>query len=307
MPQRWRSSSTPRDENAIVRVATLAATQWGVVALWQLMRLGISRATIYRWLSRGYLQQVHPGVFAVGHVALGIEGRLAAALFHAGTGSALSHTTSAWWWGLWPDAPGDIHVSVPSRRRSTPGVVVHARRTCDRAWVRRLPATTVNQTLLDCASMLPLGDVRRCLAEADFQDLLDAREAEAIAGRGRPGSRRLLQALREYLPEIARTRSQLERGFLELCQRFGVEMPEVNVFIEAFLVDAVWRDQRVIVELDGGAAHSSPAQMERDRQRDLVLRAAGYTVLRYTWQMVTREPERVTADLMRTLNARIAT
>ena len=99
------------------------------------------------------------------------------------------------------------------------------------------------------------------------------------------------------MPELARTYSVLEERFLALCERSGIEMPEVNVSIEGMLVDAVWRRQRVAVELDGYQAHGSRAAIERDRTREMALRAAGFSVLRYTWQQVTEEPEQVVADL----------
>ena len=47
--------------------------------------------------------------------------------------------------------------------------------------------------------------------------------------------------------------------------------------IEAFIVDFVCRDKKVIVEVDGGQ-HSESA---KDRVRDEILRTAGYRVLRF--------------------------
>jgi hypothetical protein len=64
-------------------------------------------------VDRRRLQRIHPGVYALGHRALRIEGRLAAALLYAGRGAALSHTTAAWWWGLLDVEPKHIRLSVP--------------------------------------------------------------------------------------------------------------------------------------------------------------------------------------------------
>ena len=77
----------------------------------------------------------------------------------------------------------------------------------------------------------------------------------------------------------------------------GLALPESNVIIGGFEVDAVWRDRRLVVELDGHAAHARPLVAERDRQRELTLRAAGYGVRRYTWLQVTTDPAAVAADL----------
>jgi very-short-patch-repair endonuclease len=74
-------------------------------------------------------------------------------------------------------------------------------------------------------------------------------------------------------------------------------LPEINVKVAGLMVDALWRRERVIVELDGRAAHDSTPAMERDRSRDLRLRAAGHLVVRYTWQQVTATPESVVRDL----------
>jgi hypothetical protein len=146
-----------------------------------------------------------------------------------------------------------------------------------------------------------VADLRRALSEADYRGLLDPAAIECRTGRGRPGAAALRGALALHLPELAGTRSLLERHFLLLVERAGLPIPEVNATVEGLMVDALWRDARVVVELDGHAAHDSRAAAERDRHRDLALRAAGFVVLRYTWQQVAVESARVVADLHRVL------
>jgi very-short-patch-repair endonuclease len=91
---------------------------------------------------------------------------------------------------------------------------------------------------------------------------------------------------------------------LDLCRSHRISLPEVNVLVSGYKVDALWREERVIVELDGRSAHGTEAQMARDRERELTLRAAGYRVLRYSWRQVTREGAALAADLRRALRSR---
>jgi hypothetical protein len=190
-----------------------------------------------------------------------------------------------------------IHATVPGRRLSMPAVRVHHSRRMEATTHRGLPVTTVPRTLLDLASVLPYTQLRRALAEADYRRLLAAADVEAVLGRGRHGSAALRKAFDEHLPELAATRSMLEERFLSLCEQAELPLPEVNSIVCGLEVDAVWREQRVIAELDGHRAHALIAATERDRQRELTLRSAAYRVLRYTWRQVTRYPEEVSADL----------
>ena len=68
-------------------------------------------------------------------------------------------------------------------------------------------------------------------------------------------------------------------------------------------MDAVWHDRKLIVEIDETSGHKTPAQVRRDHQRDLELRAAGYIVLRYTETQLQQNPEAIVQELLRFLNA----
>ena len=305
MPELSGFTSTPRTRNRTVQVSALAAGQWGIVSRRQLRTLGLSNGTISRWTAAGRLHRIHPGVYAVGHARLSTEGRLVAALFYAGPGAALSHSTGAWWWRLIDHEPVRIEISAPRETRSLPAVLIHHPRHLKRTEHRGLPTTTVAQTLLDFAVSAPPDRLSRALSEADFRRLLDGNAIETVLARGHPGTVALRRCLESHCPDLARTRSVLEERFLALCRTGRIPLPEVNVKIAGLTVDALWREQRVIVELDGHAGHGTPAQLERDHQRDLRLRAAGYFVLRYTWQQITQQPEQVISDLEAALLARI--
>jgi predicted transcriptional regulator of viral defense system len=303
MPELSGFGSTPRNKSQTVQLSALAARQWGVASARQLRELGLSRATISRWTATGRLHRVHPGVYAVGHTRLSTEGRLVAALLYARPGAMLSHTTAAWWWQLIDHQPMRIQIGAPGFTRSLPGVLIHHPRHLDPVEHRGLPTTTVAQTLVDFAVSATADRLRRALAEADFRRLLDRNTIDTVLVRGRPGTAALRRCLESHYPDLARTRSVLEERFLSLCRSGGIPLPEVNVKLGGLTVDALWREQRVIVELDGHAGHGTPAQLERDHQRDLRLRTAGYLVLRYTWQQITQQREQVIADLWATLLA----
>ncbi len=62
-----------------------------------------------------------------------------------------------------------------------------------------------------------------------------------------------------------------------------------------------WREQGVVVEVDGFAFHSARGAYERDRIRDARLVASGIRVLRVTWRRLTAKPHAGVADLAQPL------
>lgn len=291
-------SATPRRNMGSVRAAAVAGQQWGVIGLRQLERRGVSDSTVRRWRADGKLHLIFGTVYSLGHSSVPIEGLMVAALLHAGDGAVLSHATAAWWWGLIDEQPQVVDVSTIMHSRSVPGKVrVHRRRRqFDPTRLRRFPITTVAQTLLDYAATAPLQRLRRALAEADYRHLLNLKAVEAVLGQGRPGTANLRRALKAHQPRLALTRSRLERAFLRLCESAGIEIPEINAQIAGWTVDALWRDVGLVVELDGYGNHHTPAQLRRDRRKELALRSAGLIVVRYSEEQVLDEPRAVAAD-----------
>jgi hypothetical protein len=288
-----------RTRSAKERVGCVADRQWGRVGWAQLTALGLETWTIARLVDDGYLLPVLPRVYAVGHRAGSVEADLVAAVLYAGPGAMLSHATALWWHGLIDRQPWPIQVSTPRRCRSLGGIDVHGRRACERILHGGLPTTKIEQALLDFAAVAPPERVRYVLAAADYHKVLDIPALQVLAGNGRTGSTKLRKALERHEPKLAHTRSPLERLFLPLCERAGIPLPEVNVWIEGVLVDAVWREQKLVVELDGENNHSSWKQIQDDRSKELRLRAGGFDVVRYGTRQCEEEPALVERDLRR--------
>jgi very-short-patch-repair endonuclease len=282
----------PRKVDTDATIAGLAAAQHGVVSRSQLLRLGLRSAAVDHRIRRHVLHRLHQGVFAVGHPVLTVEGRwMAAAL---ATGGVLSHTTAAAAWDLRRRGAGAIHVTVPGTagRKRREGIRVHRSRTLtagDTTTVRAIPITTPVRTIVDLATTLRGRPLEHALDRAEQLRLIDFAEL-----RHRPIPPSLHAVLSLYTAGVV-TRSEMEERFLQLCDAHGLPRPETNVVIEGFEVDFIWRNARLIVEVDGYAYHRSPTAFETDRARDVVLAMAGWQVLRFTWTQLTTRPAWVAA------------
>ena len=62
-------------------------------------------------------------------------------------------------------------------------------------------------------------------------------------------------------------------------------------------IDCLWRAQRLIVELDGSAAHHTARAFERDREKDRRLRVVRWNPIRVTWLQLHHEEPQLAADL----------
>jgi very-short-patch-repair endonuclease len=64
----------------------------------------------------------------------------------------------------------------------------------------------------------------------------------------------------------------------------------MNALVCGYEVDALFADEKVIVELDGWAFHSSRVAFEGDRQKDAETLASGFVTLRITKERYERQP-----------------
>jgi hypothetical protein len=233
------------DPPPYLRASWLASQQTGRVGAKQLRWLEIDRKQVQRWVTRGQLHLVLPGVYAVGHTASSYEADLTSALLYAGPGASLSHHTAAWWFGLTGRRPKAIDITTPRRCRSLDGIRVHDRRPRTRVWLDRLPVTTPADVLLDVATRDDVDQVRYLLSQVEYLRLAALAEIAAELGPGRAGSARVREAIRRHMPQLARTLSPTEIDFLLLCEAFGIPIPKVNHRMYGFRVDAVWLTERV--------------------------------------------------------------
>lgn len=160
----------------------------------------------------------------------------------------------------------------------------------------------MGRTLLDLAGVLEGRRLATVVETSERLGRFDLREVGILLGRhrGRRGCARLRRAIEAFDPELIRTRSEPEARFYCLCVDAGLPRPLVNrrvdVGRECFEVDLLWRDQRVILEVDS-PFHDTTAAKIRDRARDAALRDHGWTVLRHRPADLDQDPGAVVAEL----------
>jgi very-short-patch-repair endonuclease len=277
-----------------------AERQHGVVAWWQLAARGVPRWTVDRELARGHLLPLRRGVFAVGHRVLTYRGRWMAAVLACGSEAVLSHHAAAALHQLRPRPQGAVDVTAPTIR-SHPDIRAHVSAVPpeQRTRIDRIPATSLERTLLDYAEQATPRQLAAALEAAERRNLLDLRKLHRVIADsfGRRGLRPLRAALAEFDGDPAWTQSELEEAFLELLRATELPCPRTNVIIEGELVDCAWPEHRLIVEIDSYTYHRTRRSFEADRERDAKLQRRGWRVLRITDRRLHADPAGVIADI----------
>ncbi|MFP5021671.1 DUF559 domain-containing protein [Pseudonocardia phyllosphaerae] len=271
----------------------LVARQDGVVARRQALACGVSTRTIARRRGAGGWRELHPGVYLVAGHRLTADGRVRAAALWGGDDAVVSGIAAAYWLGMWERPPERIELTLPRRtdRPSRSGVRVRGRDLApiDVGRHRGVAVTSAPLTVLQTAAAVPGGAtfLDRALQRWVSFDALHQAHCRTLGSWGSRRSGELLVAAAD------RADSAAERRLLGLLRQAGVDGWVRALPFEEWAVDVAFPAERVAVEIDGWAWHVDVERFRNDRRKGNALVAAGWRLLRFTWDDLDRRPDMV--------------
>jgi very-short-patch-repair endonuclease len=97
----------------------------------------------------------------------------------------------------------------------------------------------------------------------------------------------------------------MEAKLLPLLTEAALPIPQTNGKLrlgrKIYEVDFLWREQKLVVETDGGRFHDNPAAGARDSDRNRALADAGYRLPRLGWEDLRDRPEATMREIARLL------
>ena len=282
----------------------MAEQQHGVFTRQQVLALGFTADAIRHRVRRSKWEPFGHEVYRLPGTCRTWEQRLLAAVFAAGPGAAASHRSAAALLklpGFVRAGPPEVMTPRPRHHRSHAARVHRSRDLLDEhlSVVEGIATTGTARTVVDLAGVLAPERLERVLDNCLSARITTLSELSALVcqlgRRGRQGTAVLRHLLDErsdtaYVPP----ESELEARFLALVRTAGLPDP-VRQFsagdAEAMVgrIDFAYPHLKLLIEVDGRRYHTAKLALEADRVRDNRLMAAGWRVLRITWnQLVTR-------------------
>jgi hypothetical protein len=289
-----------------LRTDALAGSQHGLITRAQARSIGLTAKAIEHQCRSGRLRPVGRGVYRLPGAVDTPKRRALAAVFLCRAGAVLSHRSAAGLHCLPGFAIEPLTVTVRRNgRRGLPGVRLEESLTMpDRhaSIVDAIPCTTVARTLFDLCGDVHAGRAERALDTALARKLVTRESLAEVLGdlaeHGRAGTVLFRALLEERTPEYVAPESELEARLIGLARTFGLPEPERQVDLGDDVgwigrVDFLFRNARLVVEVDGAEFHDGLLDQRYDTVRDSRLRAAGWNVLRFRWSDIVDRPNAV--------------
>jgi len=271
---------------------------------------GVGRGVLDHELRSGRLIRPFPRGYLRPWDADQVDALEQAAYLGVGLPVAFSHLTALRRWEL-NDAPSDIHLLVPYRRRARPrpGLIVHRTRVLPPLVERQgFAIVTVDEAIVTSWSLLPARDRRApAIAAVRRRLVLPSELHAALARHPRLADRHELGELIGLLEagcESALEIWGLRRVFDVPGLRHGVRQRRLDVRGRTYRLDLAYDAERVAVEMDGDRWHSSKEQRERDRRRDAALASIGWLTLRFSYGRLHDDVAGCRQETLDTLGAR---
>ena len=289
----------------------LASRQHGLV---ERSQLGLSDASIAEWVAARRLLRVHPAVYRVAGAPVTRHQTLLAACLAAGPDAAVSHRSAAHEWEL-AEFPGIVEIVTP--RAQWPrlrNVRVH-RSTDLRPWhvtVRQgVPTTKPLRTLVDLGQSARWA-VPDALEAGLANRLFTLKAADAaldeFGRRGRTGVGIFRRAVDDRVLGDGIPDGLLEPRMARLLRNAGLPMPVFqHVLAPGIRVDFAYVEHRIVIEVDGYATRRTATAFAHDLERQNRVVQLGWTILRFTWWQVVKQPEKVADSVLVTLTSAVPT
>lgn len=288
----------------------LAASQGGVLTRSQLFAAGYTGTAIQRELSAGRLTRIRNGVYRA--VDLRRHEDLIRAAVASLPDAVVSHESATHLLRFPALPPLRPTVTVHSRTTHTfPGVTVRRNSDLEPGHVLRVEGVRVTgilRTLLDLAAVVDehvLDEVVEALVIAGRVQIPELGQfVQSLRRRGKPGMTTIDSVIQRRRGENA---THLERLGLEVLRQGGVPEPVLQYPAPWNVderIDAAWPPALAGVEWDSRAWHSTLERMSDDRRRDRQATLTGWVILRYTWQDLTCDPQRVSDEVRSVLSRR---
>ena len=257
-------------------------------------------ARLDRALRNGQLIAVLPGVYCLPSGADDIDIKNLAALTWSGAGAVLTGWAAARW-TFWPGVTVPaVSVALPTTAlRGRPWLRLEHRRIPDELVCHRGRWALTHPSL----TAVDLADSRSGGAVIDQVLRTRAATLEQMWAALECTPRRRGNAMRSRLLTESRHQpwSELERNAHTLLDSAGISGWITNAPVLDYLVDILFRAERLVVELDGREVHGTRFAFEADRWRRNRIEAAGYRVLNFTARQVRDDPRWVIETIRRAL------
>ena len=269
--------------------------QHGGACSWRQLRAVASKRSIRAAIAAGVITRVGKGRYVLPSVG---EARALAVGLHA----TASHTTAALHWG-WAvkHEPAEPHLTFPRGRKlrdaARGGIRRHWRSLGDDevvgGWV-----TSPVRTVIDCCLDLPF-DEALAVVDSSWRAGQSPLAVAEAAKRLPPRSlRKVMRVLRHADRGAANPFESVLRAIcigvdgLDVLSQFTIR--DAAFYAKVDLADV---ELRLVIEAESFEHHGTRAALRRDCRRYTDLGARGWSVLRFSWEEVMFEPERVASAL----------